>query len=111
MTSSNFGQSGESVTFLGEFSKKLATSTFFNVLGRFWSFFITLLLTPYILSSLGERNYGIWAAFTVFVGSSNLLDLGLGSSFVKFISAYHAHEDYEKIKTVGDAITYIEERK
>src|SRR6185295_16641570 len=37
------------------------------------------------------------AAFTVFIGSSNLLDLGLGSSFVKFISAYHAHGDYERI--------------
>jgi len=97
MTIREPGQSGESVTFLGEFSKKLATNTFFNVLGRFWSFFVTILLTPYILSSLGERNYGIWAAFTVFIGSSNLLDLGLGSSFIKFISAYHAHEDYEKI--------------
>src|SRR5712671_3937863 len=97
MISSESGQDGESVTFLGEFSKKLATNTFFNVLGRFWSFFVTILLTPYILSSLGERNYGIWAAFTVFIGSSNLLDLGLGSSFIKFISAYHAHEDYERI--------------
>src|SRR2546430_1934977 len=98
MKSSEPGQgSSDSVTFLGEFSKKLATNTFFNVLGRFWSFFVTILLTPYILSSLGERNYGIWAAFCVFIGSSNLLDLGLGSSFVKFISAYHAHDDYERI--------------
>jgi len=97
MTTSEPGQSGESVTFLGEFSKKLATNTFFNVLGRFWSFFVSILLTPYILSSLGERNYGIWAAFLVFIGSSNLLDLGLGSSFIKFVSEYHAHKDYERI--------------
>src|SRR5882672_10588002 len=97
MTIRESGNNGESVTFLGEFSKKLATNTFFNVLGRFWSFFVTILLTPYILHSLGERDYGIWAAFVVFVGSSNLLDLGLGSSILKFISAYHAQEDFEKI--------------
>jgi O-antigen/teichoic acid export membrane protein len=97
MTIRESGQSGESVTFLGEFSKKLATNTFFNVLGRFWSFFVTILLTPYILHSLGARDYGIWAAFVVFIGSSNLLDFGLGSSFLKFIAAYHAQEDYEKI--------------
>src|SRR5437763_1551338 len=97
MTSDDTGQGSGSVTFLGEFSKKLATNTFFNVLGRFWSFFVTILLTPFILSSLGERNYGIWASFVVFIGSSDLLDLGLGSSFVKFISAYHANDDYEKI--------------
>jgi O-antigen/teichoic acid export membrane protein len=97
MTIRESGHSGETVTFLGEFSKKLATNTFFNVLGRFWSFFVTILLTPYILHRLGERNYGIWAAFTVFIGSSNLLDLGLGSSILKFISEYHAQKDFEKI--------------
>src|SRR6185295_3841686 len=97
MTIRESGHSGESVTFLGEFSKKLVTNTFFNALGRFWSFFVTILLTPYILHRLGEREYGIWAVFTVFIGSSNLLDLGLGSSFIKFISAYHAHKDYERI--------------
>jgi O-antigen/teichoic acid export membrane protein len=107
MTNSESGQNGESVTFLGQFSKKLATNTFFNVLGRFWSFFVTILLTPYILSHLGERNYGIWASFTVFIGSANFLDLGLGSSFVKFISAYYAHEDYEKInKSIFSGLTF-----
>ena len=58
MTIREPGQSGESVTFLGEFSKKLATNTFFNVLGRFWSFFVTILLTAF------HRNYvetPVWA--------------------------------------------------
>ena len=107
MTIRESGQNGESVTFLGEFSKKLATNTFFNVLGRFWSFFVTILLTPFILHSLGERDYGVWAAFTVFIGSSNLLDLGLGSSFLKFISAYYAQEDFEKInKAIFSGIVF-----
>src|SRR4051812_3773189 len=97
MTIRESGHGGETVTFLWGFLKKLATNTFFNVLGRFWSFFVTILLTPYILHILGERNYGIWAAFTVFIGSSNLLDLGLGSSILKFISEYYAQKDFEKI--------------
>ena len=97
MTTSDSGQNGDSVTFLGDFSKKLATNTFFNVLGRFWSFFVTLLLTPYIFKHLGARDYGIWASFSVFIGSANLLDLGLGSSFVKFVSAYYADDDYRRI--------------
>ena len=99
MTSSDSGQSGESVTFLGDFSKKLATNTFFNVLGRFWSFFVTLLLTPYIFRHLGLRDYGIWASFSVFIGTANLLDLGLGSSFIKFVSAYYTDGNYKKINT------------
>src|SRR6185295_5865852 len=88
------------VTFLGEFSKKLVTNTFFNVLGRSWSFLITLLLTPYILKHLDKGEFGVWVLLSVFTSSFNLLDLGLGSSFVKYISAYYTYEEYDRINEV-----------
>lgn len=88
------------ITLQGEFSKKLVTNTFFNVLGRSWSFVLTLLLTPYILSRIGVADFGVWILLTVFINSFNLLDLGLGSSFVKYIAAYYTHQDYERINRV-----------
>ena len=88
------------VTFLGDFSKKLLTNTFFNVLGRSWSFLMNLLLTPYILSHLSVGDFGAWILLTIFIYSFNLLDFGLGSAFVKYISAYHTHEDYDRINKV-----------
>src|SRR6185436_19445116 len=88
------------VTFLGEFSKKLATNTFFNVLGRSWSFLISLLLTPYILSHLSVGDFGVWVLLSIFTYSFNLLDFGLGYSFVKYISEYHTHDDYDRINKV-----------
>ena len=89
-----------SITFLGEFSKKLVTNTFFNMLGRSWSFLLTLLLTPYILRHLNVGEFGVWVLLSVFTSSFNLLDLGLGSSFVKYISAYYTYEDYGRINEV-----------
>ena len=89
-----------SVTFLGEFSKKLVTNTFFNFVGRFWSFVVTLLLTPYLLSRLTVGEFGTWVLLSVFVGSFNLLDLGLGSAFTKYVSQYHAHRDFPRINAV-----------
>ena len=89
-----------SVTFLGDFSKKLVTNTFFNVLGRSWSFLVGLLLTPYILSHLNVSDFGAWVLLSIFVSSFNLLDFGLGSSFVKYISAYHTYDDYGRINKV-----------
>ena len=68
------------VTLQGEFSKKLVTNTFFNLVGRSWSFVLALLLTPYILAHLGVRDFGTWVLLSIFVwnGSSfSLLDLGL----------------------------------
>jgi O-antigen/teichoic acid export membrane protein len=88
------------VTFLGEFSKKLATNTFFNVLGRSWTFLVTLLLTPYVLKHLDKSEFGIWVLLSVFTTSFNLLDLGLGSSFVKYISEYYTYEEYDRINQV-----------
>ena len=88
------------VTFEGEFSKKLVTNTLFNFIGRFWSFLVTLLLTPYILSHLKVDEFGTWVLLSIFMNSFNLLDLGLGSSFVKHISQYYTHDDYDRINRV-----------
>jgi O-antigen/teichoic acid export membrane protein len=86
--------------FLGEFSKKLVTNTFFNLLGRSWSFLVTILLTPYLLRHLDKDQFGAWVLLSIFTTSFNLLDLGLGSSFVKYISAYYTYEDYDRINEV-----------
>ena len=55
------------VTFLGDFSKKVVTNTFFNVLGRSWNFLLNLLLTPYILSHLNVGDFGVWVLLSIFV--------------------------------------------
>src|SRR5215469_16336620 len=91
------------VTFLGEFSKKLVTNTFFNFLGRCWSFILTLLLTPYILSRLDVHDFGTWVLMTIFISAFNpgqvpLFDLG--GVFMKYISEYYTYEDYESINHV-----------
>jgi O-antigen/teichoic acid export membrane protein len=91
------------VTFLGEFSKKLAANTFFNFLGRCWSFILILLLTPYILSRLDVHDFGTWALMTIFISAFNpgqvpLFDLG--GVFMKYISEYYTYEDYESINRV-----------
>jgi O-antigen/teichoic acid export membrane protein len=88
------------VTFLGDFSRKLIVNTFFNLLGRFWSFAATILLTPFIWAHLTRGEFGVWVLLSVFLESFTLLDFGLGSAFVKFISAYYTHDDYERINRV-----------
>src|SRR5215471_5008148 len=91
---------GQPVTLQGEFSQKLVTNTFFNLIGRAWSFLLALLLTPYILTRLNVREFGTWVVLSIFISSFNLLDLGLGSSFVKHIAEYYAHQDFGRINRV-----------
>jgi O-antigen/teichoic acid export membrane protein len=87
----------ESVTFLGDFSKKLVTNTFFNFVGRCWNFLATLLLTPYILSHLDVNQFGVWVLLSIFTSSFNLLDLGMGAAFVKHISEYYTRRDFDRL--------------
>src|SRR5215831_12124448 len=95
----------DKITFLGDFSKKLVTNTFFNFLGRSWSFVLALLLTPFILSHLNVRDFGTWALLSIFISSSNLLsanllDFGFGFSFLKYISEFYTYEDDDGINRV-----------
>ena len=90
-------------TLQGEFTKKLVTNTLFNLLGRSWSFVLALLLTPYILAHLDVREFGTWVVLSIFISSSasfNLLDFGLGSSFVKHIAEFNTHGDFGRINRV-----------
>ena len=88
------------ITFLGSFSRKLLVNTFFNFLGRFWSFAATILLTPFIWRHLTPGEFGVWVLLSVFLESLTLFDLGLGAAFVKFISAFYTHEEYGRINKV-----------
>lgn len=79
------------------FSEKIVKNTLFNAAGRFWSIAVGLLLTPYIISRVGLELYGVWAFAGVLTGYFGLLDLGVGASFVKYISGYYAKKDTESI--------------
>jgi O-antigen/teichoic acid export membrane protein len=51
---------------------------------------VALLLTPYILRSLGETRYGIWALANGLTGYYGLLDLGIGAGIGQYLTRYLA---------------------
>jgi O-antigen/teichoic acid export membrane protein len=81
-------------------SDKITRNTKFNILGSFWATLVALFLTPYIIGHLGIERFGIWALVMVLTGYFGLLDFGIGTSFVKYISEFYAKKDYEKINQV-----------
>ena len=81
-------------------SQKIIRNTIFNTIGRFWVILVALFLTPYIIGHIGVDRFGIWAIVGVLTGYFGLLDFGIGTSFVKYISQFYAKEDYKKINQV-----------
>ncbi|NER15585.1 lipopolysaccharide biosynthesis protein [Spongiivirga citrea] len=54
-----------------------------------------LLLTPFILSRLGQEEYGIYITIGALVGTISLFDFGLNNTVVRFVAKYRAEKDGE----------------
>ncbi|WP_136481116.1 lipopolysaccharide biosynthesis protein [Cognatitamlana onchidii] len=54
---------------------------------------VGLLLTPFILKSLGDAEYGVYTVIGALVGTISLLDLGLNNTIVRFVAKYRAEKD------------------
>ena len=67
----------------------------------------TLLLTPYIIRTLGQAEYGVYKLSAAIVAYLLLLDLGVGNAVIRFTSKYRASGDIEQgQKFAGVAIIY-----
>lgn len=78
-------------------SQKIFRNTIYNTIGHFWGILVAMGLVPYIIGHIGIERYGVWAIIGVLTGYFGLLDCGIGTSFVKYISEYYAKKDYKNI--------------
>ncbi len=54
---------------------------------------VGLLLTPFIIKSLGDAEYGLYTLIGAFVGYISVLDFGLNNTIVRFVAKYRAEKD------------------
>lgn len=71
-----------------------------SYLNIFVSSLVGILFTPYMISSLGSTEYGLYQLLYATIGYVALLDFGLGSTLTRFILKYKAEGDQEKIDAV-----------
>ena len=60
--------------------------------------------TPFILSRLGNEAFGLYLVALSVAGFAGLLDLGLGTASIKFVSEYRARGDS---KTLSDVVNTL----
>lgn len=56
-----------------------------------------LFLTPYIVGSIGEAEYGVYKSISSLTTSIMVLDLGLGGTVLRYIAKFRATNEDEKI--------------
>ncbi len=88
---------------------KLMRNAVFNYGIQFWSVMITFIMMPIIIADedIGIEGYGIYLLVTALTGYFSLLDLGIGTSLVKFVSEYHVKGEKEKVNGVVNTAFFI----
>jgi O-antigen/teichoic acid export membrane protein len=56
---------------------------------------VALVLTPYVVRHLGDAAYGIWALVLQLTGYMGIVDVGLRSALVRFVSSTHARKEFD----------------
>lgn len=54
---------------------------------------VGLVLTPFIVNSLGKSEYGLYTMIGALVGYMTVLDFGLTNTIVRFVAKYRANKD------------------
>lgn len=81
-------------------TEKVIKNTSYYLLAQISTFVFPLLLTPFIISKIGQIQFGIYAIVLGFTGTIGLFDLSLSNSFIKFISEYYNKKQYERLNGI-----------
>src|SRR4051812_735630 len=69
----------------------------FNFLSQFWFAALAIVVTPYIVRTLGASLFGVYIIVSAVLGYFAFLDLGLGSALTKYIAEYEAIGDMRRV--------------
>lgn len=64
-------------------------------------------LTPYILTKLGDKQFGVWVLIATFMSFADLGDLGMRSALRKYYAEDYAQRDYEALSADLSTATLI----
>lgn len=87
--------------------KRLATNVLMNWAATAVGMVVPFFLTPFIVRSLGSTAYGIWILAMSTVAYLNLLDLGLRTAVIRYVSKAHAeHDNPAASRAIGAALWF-----
>lgn len=86
---------------------KLMRNTIFIYGIRICGYILTFILIPIIVYYVGIEDYGIYLLVTAFTGYFGLLDLGIGTSLVKFVAEYDVKGEKERVNQVMNTAFFI----
>lgn len=76
----------------------LARNTLFNLIGWVWPIGLSILTVPFIVRSLGNDAYGLFAIVSIVAGYLGLLNGPVAMGNVRFMAEAYAHEQWAEFR-------------
>jgi O-antigen/teichoic acid export membrane protein len=87
--------------------RHIVRNVLFNWFGTIAGMAVGLFLAPFILHRLGTVAYGVWVLAVSVVAYLGLLDLGLQSSVLRFVSKGHTQKDHQGASEAISAALWV----
>jgi O-antigen/teichoic acid export membrane protein len=87
--------------------RHIARNVLFNWLGTIANMAVGFFLSPFVLHHLGNVAYGVWIMAVSLVSYLSLLDLGMQSSVLRFVSKGHTRGDHEGASDAISAALWV----
>jgi O-antigen/teichoic acid export membrane protein len=87
--------------------RHIARNVLFNWFGTVADMAVGFFLAPFILHRLGNVAYGVWVLAISVVAYLSLLDLGMQSSVLRFVSKGHTKKDHEGASEAISAALWV----
>jgi len=81
-------------------TKKLVSGSVLGGISFILRIFLSLFMTPFMISSFGDHVYGLWMLFASFGGFYGILDLGLSTAVQRFMARAVGVDDKEEINNI-----------
>lgn len=89
---------------LGKKITRNITANYFGVLAQI---IIAFFLSPFLVHTLGDTQYGIWTIVAALSGYMSLLDLGIASALTRYVAKYHHTKDNLKINEIINSSLFL----
>ena len=76
----------------------LTRNTIFNLIGWIWPIGLSILSVPFIVKSLGNDAYGVFAIVSIVAGYLGLLNGPVAMGSVRFMADAYAHEQWSDLR-------------
>ena len=84
----------------GKVARHVLLSSLSNYIGKIINLGVWFVLTPFILSQLGDATYGLWALVGSVVAYGYLLDFGITGAVTKYVAEYRTKGDGERASNI-----------